>query len=486
MGGSKRWRMASSSIKAGHVSHLPAPAHAPIAHDRSVRLLRFTQTIDATNGRFYPGLEPIGALALMPWIGSRGRMSTMPNTSLLPNAGQIRLARQCALFIGILLSGGLLIFPRVPLAILLVFLCFVCKGPSFGLRREVAPILFLLVLVLIVAILGASGIDNQSLVIRYSNFALGLLMLGLYISEPRDQLAEDIRPILVFMSYQAIATAILGTLISSAFQVYDVSETFYHTILWVLTYHETIVDSGKIVRPDGFFYEPGVFQMYLNIFLFISLMITKKKSDIVLAIFGSISTQSTTGIIVVIGLILYYIIDNLRTASFWMRLLSIIVSPLIIAILSVVAYDNINEKVSGSSEGSSWARQYDFITGLSITLRHPVVGIGFDRDRYYEEARDYGYKETLLDDDAIANRGNSNGLATALYTVGIPLALVFFFGLFNQVFFQNKFMYYIVMIGSLFGEALFFTPFILMFVYSGLLRRSPPARVAQDAPALRA
>ena len=46
-----------------------------------------------------------------------------------------------------------------------------------------------------------------------------------------------------------------------------VFDTEYTTFYFLFTFHEFQYFGALLKRPDGLFFEPGVFQIYLNVFL---------------------------------------------------------------------------------------------------------------------------------------------------------------------------------------------------------------------------
>ncbi|MEG3179115.1 O-antigen ligase family protein [Sphingomonas sp. LT1P40] len=398
--------------------------------------------------------------------------------------GMLQALRRLLMFIAILMSGGSSMIPRIPLMIAVFVLCFVIKGSSFGLRREMGAVGLLMLAVLIVALAGSTTIDIVALSIRYSNFLLGAVLLGVYCDLPRDTLAGDLRPIFFWMSWQAILTPIFAILTPFLFvTVYNPGqENDIITMFGIFNYHIMVDDPSLYLhRPNGFFFEPGVFQLYLNIYLFIAAFVFNQRKEVLLAMAGVIATQSTAGIVLACGTAGVYFLNYLRTASFTEKWMALVIAPILLVPLSFLMLANLNSKLYGDNSGSAEARNYDLQTGWEIAKQNPWFGIGFDYQRYYLEAQTYGYKEARLSDENITNRGNSNGLITVVYTVGFPLALVFFIGLFRQRFFRAKWWMMAIFLLSLSTEAIFYTPFILMFAYSGLLLRKA-AVVASKRP----
>lgn len=381
-----------------------------------------------------------------------------------------QLARQTALFLGIVISGGLLLFPRLPMMSGVLLLSAAVAGPFKIFRYELLGIWLLLLVVAADVLLAAGGFQLGALAIRYANFLTGLAMLAMYLDGTRNQLAIDYFPLGRFMAIQAILTPLLALVVPGLFRVFVVRETEIHSLLLIFNFHDFSGDTVLLKRPDGFFFEPGVLQLYLNIYLFISLFVVRGRWwDPVIGTLGVIATQSTSGALVLVVIYAAALLRWMKTASPRGKIIVLMLLPVVMAPVALYAAINLSDKFYGDGRGSSWARQYDLFTGLAVIREYPLTGIGFDYDRYFEVGGKVGYLESDLSDDNISERPNSNGVLTLFYSIGIPLAFVFLFGLFRQKFLSNRWILMSIMIISLSSEALFFTPFVLMIVYSGLL-----------------
>lgn len=377
--------------------------------------------------------------------------------------------RRLALFLGILMSGGSFVFPRIPMLAVILVLTFMLKGPSLGIRKEMNGIWLLLLAILVVTMIGGAGLDPIPTATRYANFLGGILLLGIYIDEDRGTLSRDFFFLGNIFTVQAIVTLILSETLNGLFSVFPIRETDYHTIGFLFTYHVMLEDSTIFYRPDGFFFEPGIYQIYLNLTLYLALFVFKSRIWGAVALLAVLASQSTTGLIIGIALAAIYYIRLLPTATVVEKIAGIVLAPLIAIPLFLVAQENLSTKLTGVTVGSRWAREYDLYTGLRVVEQYPLTGIGFDYDRYYQIAARYGYLESSLSQNSLTERPNSNGVVTLFYSVGIPLALIFLFGLFRQRFFRHKLMIFALLMLSLGSEAVLLTPFFLMLVFSGLL-----------------
>ncbi|MEM6474696.1 MAG: O-antigen ligase family protein [Pseudomonadota bacterium] len=405
--------------------------------------------------------EQLGLTANRPKLNLAG---TITNPTLL-----LRM-RQIALFAAILISGGLLNIPREPLLLLVLLLAFALKNPLRMFRPEFVLIWLLLLMVGATVLIGGESFQLGPLAIRYANFLAGLALLSVYIDETRTTLVNDLYPILKLMAFQAILTPIAVIVAGGLFTTFEVYDATYHTLFYVFTYHELMETGSIFKRPDGFFFEPGVFQIYLNIFLFICLFVRKHSwFDIGLASLAVIATQSTTGAIILVlqfGLAYLY---WLKTADRRQKLSVFVFVPILLLPLTAYMALNVTEKFYGALSGSAEAREYDLRTGLNVAMEKPLTGIGFDYQNYFDASERVGYREADLSRDNITERGNTNGIVVLLYSVGIPLSLIFLLGLVFQRMFRPRFLFAALLLLSLIAESLFFTPIVLMVTFSGLL-----------------
>lgn len=399
------------------------------------------------------------------------------------------MLRRLALFLAMLMSGGILLIPRVPVLALLIVLCLASTDFRLPIRRALWPLYTLLLAVLLLTLVRPGGVDPVSLAIRFANFSAAVLLLNMYACAPPGTLVKDLQALLWPMAWQAIGTVLLAHTVGFLFVPLDFSETQYRTLLLLFTYHITIEDAGGLVRPDGFFFEPGVFQIYLNLYLFLMLFHARNLRRAAVGLVAVLSTQSTTGLLICILLVCAAFLQHARTRSPRRRMLVLLAAAAVTPALLALGYDNLQEKLFGTFQGSSLTRQYDLITGLNILAEHPLLGIGFDTDRHIASAQTLGYEDTPLSLESLEERATSNGLIQLFVSLGIPLGLAFIAGIFRQRLFGHQWLISLWFLLSMVGEALVFTPFFLLVAFSAYLvartqqaRRQPSAAKTTGVP----
>ena len=386
------------------------------------------------------------------------------------------MLRRSMLFLSFLISGGSLVFPRLPILLVMILLAFSVTGIRLPSRRKMWPVFALFVIILLVSLVRPEPISLESLAIRFANFISALLILNVYVRAPSGALARDLASILYWMAIQAIATVALALSVEFLFATINVDDSSFQSLLLVFNYHVVIEDVGSLVRPNGFFFEPGVFQFYLNLYLYLTLFVLRNRGHSLLAFSAVISTQSTTGFLICTLLLITALWQRFGSGRLRQKMAVLLIALAVAPPFAFIGYANITEKLSGESQGSSWAREYDFFTGLNVISEYPLLGIGFDHARYLAVSSTFPFADSLLSEKGMEDRATSNSLIYLTYTLGIPLAIVFLIGMFRQQFFRDRFLVGMLLVLSLFSEAIVYTPFILMIVLSAFMVNRQGAR----------
>lgn len=380
-----------------------------------------------------------------------------------------RMIRLFLLLLSILISGGLMIFPQGPILLLIIFLCFYLNGMNLPPRRFMWPLFVLLAMLVLVTLVRPGEFSILSLVSRFGNYFAAVLLLQVYMNTSDGTLARDLQTLLFPMAIQALATVVLAHTIGILFLPISIGEQNYLTFLGLFNYHITIEGLSGLIRPDGFFYEPGVFQIYLNLFLYLTLFVFRNPKQALVAALAVLSTQSTTGILISMILLAAGFMQHVTKGSLRRKVVVVLMGLLLAPPLANLAYGNIRDKLFGAAQGSSWSREYDLYTGLRIAAENPWMGIGFETKRYLEASGRLGFEDTLLDPTKLLDRTSSNGLVQLLYSLGIPLALPFLYGILKQKLFRHRFLIATWLVFSMLGEALVVTPFIMLIIFSAFL-----------------
>ena len=254
-----------------------------------------------------------------------------------------------------------------------------------------------------------------------------------------------------------------------------IADTFYYLFFYDPDKYTFSLFGIDLIRTQGWFWEPGILQFYLNLLLFLQGFVIKRNNTIlILTIFAIILTYSTTGIFIMLMLLAFIFWSSIRR------------SPLLIFIaifsflpLYNIAKTNFENKTSGEKSSSFQKRYLDLVEPFSIALDYPITGIGLDR-QYFQDFRpkykmedNFGSKiESITGLERVSedtDKGSSNSFTYLMAAMGIPISFLFFYCLFNQKLIRyKKHLFIVIVILSLFSEPLLLRPFFLLLIVSGL------------------
>ncbi len=218
----------------------------------------------------------------------------------------------------------------------------------------------------------------------------------------------------------------------------------------------------EVVRNQGFYWEPGVLSVVLNIFLFRLLFgnyINYRKVLILSTSFLILTTFSTTGLFIMVVEFVYYLLKK-RSSGFKKYFVLFLFSLMSIPIL----LNNLDEKVTGKGETSFLLRSYDALIALDIIKDNFFTGVGFSKIKNVEAQK----KSSIFMDSVLTEtRGNTNSVITVFLYLGIPLGISYLFLLYNQKIIRfNKGFFFFILLICLASEPLVFSGFFIFFVIS--------------------
>ncbi len=298
-------------------------------------------------------------------------------------------------------------------------------------------------------------LDTIKISVRF--FILSLLIL--YYKNNNISIEKDLFVVLIIFLFHAILNYILITFFKGYFTVFNIVGTrrvysFYRIFYYLSAYGE----EDSTIRNQGFFWEPGVLQIYLNFLLFISIKL-KKYLIAILSILTIITTFSTAGFIIMFVILANSLLSRKSVLNI------IIISTLMLSLFPLIK-NNILEKTVSSS---SHLRKYDFEQAWIITKNFPLKGIGYLTKDYNKLKLNYYAGGNDSDYQATINRGNTNSVMYAFMSFGIIIGLLFFIFIFFQDLFDNKFIIFFIVVLANFSEPLLFSNFFLLFLSSGMI-----------------
>ena len=374
------------------------------------------------------------------------------------------------LFLAMLMSGGLLIVDRKLIFVVIVSLYLITNMSKRFNFKAMLTIMTLTFFVFLFHFL-AHGFSSELFLNRFSLVIVGLILVFLYGNKDENVFKADFSLLGVLFAVQVILTSLLANSFPSLFTSIVGEKYHLMTLLGIFNYHE-IITSIEFKRPDGFFYEPGVLQFYLNLALYYAIILRKHLRMLIVLVVSVVLTASTTGLIILSAILLRFmyarILEKLSARN-------IVASTLLF--IGMIGFfpifvDNIQEKFIGVSSGSWLARQHDTVVGIQLIMQHPWFGIGVDVDKYVSIS--YGAYGSFLDfssNSHFVDRQPTNSVIQMFYGFGIPLGLLWLYMIYNSRYINRSLTHMIIIVLTLSTELLALTPIFLFFVMSQARRQ---------------
>lgn len=385
------------------------------------------------------------------------------------------VVRRSMLFFTALITGGAFLYNIYALTAIFIIFCiaYTWRNHIRWFQQKHAGIycFFAFIILLNLYHMYDNGHWSDSVITRYMNFIIAYLMVICYPPDPEERMrtfSGDYAFLGKVFVLHALVSMVAAALFPNAFSIMEEHPTvlhFYH-ILYSVSVTDVNTFLHAVPRCMGMFWEPGVLQFFINVFLFILLFYQEKRNWkwIFLATAVILLTQSITGIFLcAIQYVYFFIIRK----HYFMLVLSCI------AMFSVGAH-MIGIKIHGetsSEAGSYWSRQADALAAWNIIEKKPVLGIGFDVD-------DFLRYRNMVDDQGVLtmsytwDRTNTNSVLLLFYGLGIPIGLLVMWWLFRQSLLpKHRLIVFIICCISSASEPILFLVFLVCFTISGMLPR---------------
>lgn len=231
-----------------------------------------------------------------------------------------------------------------------------------------------------------------------------------------------------------------------------------------------------IQRAHGIFWEPSVFANYTALFIFINVFVSFSLPRIVLGIVAIIFAWSSTGFLLLLFISVSVLIWGNRTEE----VQNIRVGTLILLIpLSMgVFLWNVSSATTDNLKAGSFAQRfYDTMGAVKAVVENPIIGSGVNLEAYDDSITDaeiIDWTDKAAKTLEIKNKRQikySNSFLRLFLHYGIPLSLVYMYGLWNQKLIDTKYrlaLTLIIILGASFSPILELTV-LSPFIYSGLV-----------------
>lgn len=257
---------------------------------------------------------------------------------------------------------------------------------------------------------------------------------------------------------------------------YHECETFLNVFFYTTERGIVNLFGIEFCRNQGLFWEPGVYQAFLNIFFFLEAFVFKRNRVLlVLTAFVVLTTYSTTGLALLMLQGLVYLFAEGKNNRLIFPILLLVSLP-----IYMVFSLNVEEKVQGDKEASFQKRMFDLTQPLFIALEHPLTGIGLDIEQFQKMRKEFHFNSHTLQalqeevgfESKVAgtDKGSSNSVMFLFATMGFPTALLLLYMFFKQkIIEQKRWLIILIMIISVMSEPLLLRPFFFIFIISGFM-----------------
>ena len=356
----------------------------------------------------------------------------------------------------------------------------------FKLKRELTnSIIFTTISILSLFIINFFfAVSEQSLdkYLYYLTVVLSSVMFYVHFKNNRDNQIFLLRLnfILKLIFLHALVNFIAYFFVND--QLFEISSEYYSckTYNYLFYYASDEINLSvmnlfgvEFCRNQGLFWEPGVLQIYLNLFFFLQAFILKQNRWLFLIGFVILGTYSTTGILILICQLVYLFIQRFNENKLFLPIIFLSFIP-IYFVFSI----NVEEKLRGNRVFSFQKRLFDFTQPLFIAASHPLTGVGLDLDQFqklrYEFYIDNESLELINETLGVSlkaagtSAGSANSITFLIAAMGFPTGILFVFMFFRQkIINDHRFIFYFIVFASVMAEPLFLRPFFFVFIISG-------------------
>ena len=238
----------------------------------------------------------------------------------------------------------------------------------------------------------------------------------------------------------------------------------------------------SIPRLHGIFWEPSVFVMYAALLLYLGLYETRNRFHVILATIGLIGAQSLTGYVLLAVCYLWLFLRPVQSigvdGSYGRKVRRVIIGVMLFvtSIISLAAILR-NTDLSSGKIGSISQRFYDTAGAYYAISDNPVFGLGLNMDSYRTEVESENIKAIIDSNVQVFSLNQkdeikySNSVLRLFVKVGIPIGLIFLFGLYNQTLLASKqrgLLFTLIVLGSS-AAPIMEMSFIFSLIVSGLI-----------------
>ena len=386
----------------------------------------------------------------------------------------------------ILSTGGLLfVFNRnIASAFFLLFILFVLIFMENKWKKTIANSILLTLSILFgLGIINYFVVETEQTVLKYGFHLLTVTLSALFLfhfqnNRTSQQLIKSLYVALGLIVFHSVFNFIAYFFVKNNLTIitstYHECETFFHILFYTTDKAVINIFGLEFCRNQGLFWEPGVLQVFLNMFFFLEAFIIKKrKSLLLLTAVVILTTYSTTGLALLLIQSSVYLFNEFKTNK-WLIPFAFVLCIPVYMIFSL----NAAEKIQGEKEASFQKRYFDLIQPLFIALEHPLTGIGLDLEQFQNMRQEFYISSSSLSslqektgvESKVrgTDKGSSNSITFLFAAMGFPIAILLLYMFFNQqIIKEKKWLWMLIMVVSVMSEPLLLRPFFFLFIVSG-------------------
>ena len=294
---------------------------------------------------------------------------------------------------------------RILMLIMPIIMCFFSGGRCN--HQFLKGLLLITIIVELLALINFFLFSESAVKLQFKILNLVLFLLAIHIAEQSSvNMLLILYKILIWIAVITLVFYVAVDLIHIPlpYSIFSKSQggTFTYRNYFNIYY---TYSHARIPRLCGLFWEPGAYQIYLNLglFLYYKLNIENKKHLFILLI-SVFFAQSTTGYMIAVIMLALIVIRKQKNYAYTLNVIRILGGICAVAIVLIAfMYKKSVTNVAGDSYFDRIAQTK---LGLELFVENPIFGWGFyNTDKY-----------NLLNKAGV---GNANGLVTWLYTTGL-------------------------------------------------------------------
>lgn len=273
---------------------------------------------------------------------------------------------------------------------------------------------------------------------------------------------------LSFFAYHALASYLIFLLIPGKFVQF---KTMHYSLFNL--FYVSDMQFMSFQRNSGLFWEPGVLQLAMNLYLFYCIKYKKNIISIIIAGLIVFSTFSTIGFFILVLNFIYFFYLKFTERRISILNIALVVGSLIL-FTPILIYNSQNKMSGGNTSGL--VRLRDLLIGIELIKEKPIIGHGkFDIDylltkSYVVNTENDLFSKSYIQSSGEMGGGYTNGLLGLIAWYGIPVSFLLYYFYFKNRFIDNNFIersiYCLIPLFSMISEPIAYTSFFLMFPLS--------------------